>query len=89
MRLFSTRSRPVHLGPFPLERLSRRPDMPDLAAVPPMRALCFDDPNPESLSHAMARYIDMSGLVRDGPVLATSGTSCAKMASCCRWQRGC
>ena len=70
MRLFSTRDRPVHLGPFPLERLARRSAAPDLAAVPPMRALSFDDPNTESLSHAMARYIGMLDLVRDGPVTA-------------------
>ena len=70
MRLFSTRDRPVHLGPFPLERLPRRSGLPDLAAVPPMAALSFDDPNPASLSHAMARYIGMFDLVRDGPVTA-------------------
>jgi len=33
-----------------------------------MRALSFDDPNPESLTHAMARYIGMFDLVRDGSV---------------------
>jgi hypothetical protein len=62
--------RPVQLGPFPLERLARRTTLPDLATVPPMRALSFDDPNPESMSHAMARYIDMFDLVRDGPLQA-------------------
>ena len=70
MRLFSTRSRPVHLGAFPLERLARRTDLPDLAAVPPMRALSFDHADPLSLSHAMARYMAMFDLVRDGPVQA-------------------
>jgi reductive dehalogenase len=68
MRLFSYRNRPVHLGPFPLERLSRQRSVPDLGAVPPMQALSFDDANPESLSHAMARYIAMFDLVRDGAV---------------------
>ena len=33
MRLFSYRNRPVHLGPYPLERLRRADTMPDLAAV--------------------------------------------------------
>ena len=56
MRLFSYRDRPVHLGPYPLERLTRSDDTPDLAAVAPMQALSFDDPNPESLAHAMARF---------------------------------
>ena len=40
--------------------------MPDLARLPPMRALSFDDPNPESLSHAMKRFIGMFDVVRDG-----------------------
>ncbi len=70
MRLFSTRHRPVHLGPFPLERLARRSDMPSLDAVPPMQPLSFDDPDPASLAHAMARYITMFDLVRDGPLQA-------------------
>jgi len=70
MRLFSNRSRPVHLGAFPLERLPRRADLPDLRRVPPMRALCFEHADPLSLSHAMARYMAMFDLVRDGPVQA-------------------
>ncbi|MGB7307178.1 MAG: 4Fe-4S double cluster binding domain-containing protein, partial [Burkholderiaceae bacterium] len=32
------------------------------------QALSFDDPNPESLSHAMARYEAMFDVIRDGPV---------------------
>ena len=73
MRLFSYRKRPVHLGPYPLERLQRQRSLPDLAAIAPMTALSFDDANPESLSHAMARYIAMFDLVRDGAVNATPG----------------
>jgi reductive dehalogenase len=60
----------VHLGAFPLERLPRRADLPDLRRVPPMRALCFEHADPLSLSHAMARYMAMFDLVRDGPVQA-------------------
>ena len=67
MRFFSYRDRPVHLGPYPLERLTRASTF-DLAALPAMQALSFDDPNPESLKHAMARYIGMFDLVRDGAV---------------------
>ncbi len=70
MRLFSNRSRPVHLGSYPLERLPRRADLPDLRRVPPMRALSFEHVDPLSLSHAMARYMAMFDLVRDGPVQA-------------------
>ena len=33
MRIFSNRSRPVHLGPFPLERIARATALPDLAGV--------------------------------------------------------
>ena len=73
MRLFSYRDRPVHLGPYPLERLTRSDAVPDLTAVAPMRALSFDDPNPESLNHAMARYIGMFDLVRDGSVNGRPG----------------
>jgi reductive dehalogenase len=66
MRLFSYRDRPVHLGPFPLERLARAAAPPDLARGPPMRSLAFDDPNPESIVNAMARYMAMLDAVRDG-----------------------
>jgi reductive dehalogenase len=68
MRLFSYRDRPVHLGPYPLERLRRTDDRPDLSGVPPMQALPFDHPDPLSLAHAMARYMGMFDLVRDGTV---------------------
>ncbi|MDX1376864.1 MAG: reductive dehalogenase domain-containing protein, partial [Burkholderiales bacterium] len=68
MRLFSSKHRPFHLGPYPLERLRRRAEVPDLACLPPMQALSFDDPNPHSLSHAMKRFIAMFDVVRDGAV---------------------
>ena len=67
MKLFSYRDRPVHLGPFPLEALART-GAADLAALPPMRPLSFDDPDPRSLSHAMARFMAMFDTVRDGAV---------------------
>ncbi len=69
MRLFSYRDRPVHLGPYPLERLARLGAPPDLSRVPPMSALSFEDRDrPASLVNAMARYIGMFDVVRDGPV---------------------
>lgn len=73
MRFFSYRDRPVHLGPYPLERLTRTDAAPDLSQLAPMRPLSFDDPNPQSLSHAMARFIAMFDLVRDGAVNAQRG----------------
>jgi epoxyqueuosine reductase QueG len=68
MRLFSYKNRPVHLGPYPLERLPRQQSLPDLGQVPPMRPLSFDDPNSESLTNAMRRFIGMFDAVRDGAI---------------------
>lgn len=50
MRLFSYRKRPVHLGPWPLERLTRLAAgaAPDLEALPPMQALSFDVADPDA-----------------------------------------
>ncbi len=69
MRLFSYKNRPFHLGPFPLERLARQAQMPDLSAAPPMQAVSFrrsDDPT--SLINAMRRYQAMLDAIRDGLV---------------------
>ncbi|MCA0873254.1 reductive dehalogenase [Seohaeicola saemankumensis] len=68
-RLFSDRHRPVHLGPYPLERLRRRATPPDLAAVPPMPMLSFHRPaHPESLVNAMGEFQAMMDAIRDGLV---------------------
>ena len=67
MRLFSYKNRPVHLGPYPLERLKRQEDLPDLSDVPVMQRLAFlDADNPESLSNPMALFIGMLDAIRDG-----------------------
>lgn len=68
MTLFAHADRPVHLGPFPLERL-RRGGAPDLSALPVSAPLSFDHPDPLSLAHAMARYQAMFDTVRAGPVV--------------------
>ena len=73
MRLFSYRDRPVHLGPYPLERLRRTDAAPDDSGLPPMQALPFANDDPESLLHAMARYMAMFDLVRDGAVNPKEG----------------
>ncbi|AOW14183.1 NAD-binding oxidoreductase [Hydrogenophaga crassostreae] len=73
MRLFSYRDRPVHLGPYPLERLTRSATAPDLSALPVMQALHYEHADPESLVHAMSRYAAMFDLVRDGPRNAEPG----------------
>lgn len=67
MRFFSYKDRPVHLGPFRLERLKRRAGPPDLFAVPPVQPLSFvDAERPESLVNAMTRYMGMLDAVREG-----------------------
>lgn len=66
-RLFSTRKRPFHLGPFPLERLARRDIAPDLSDVPEMSSARYRrGEQPDSLVHAMAEYQAMLDAIRDG-----------------------
>lgn len=68
LRFFSDKHRPVHLGPFPLERLSRA-TLPDLSHVPPFRPLEFRRPQmPASIVNAMGDYQAMMDAIRDGLV---------------------
>ncbi|WP_406646116.1 reductive dehalogenase domain-containing protein [Aliisedimentitalea scapharcae] len=67
-QLFSTRNRPLHMGPFPLERLMRGP-VPDLDAVPPFHPLNFRRPDmPTSIVNAMGEYQAMMDAIRHGQV---------------------
>ncbi len=71
MRLFSTRARPAHLGPYPLERLARLgPDdaPPALDTLPAMQPLAYTAARADSIVHAMARFAAMFDLVREGAV---------------------
>lgn len=69
IRFFSDKSRPMHMGPYPLERLKRQDAMPDLSRVPPFRALEFHRPErPESIVNAMGEYQAMMDAIRDGLV---------------------
>lgn len=69
MRLFSTKDRPVHKGPFPLERLARTGVMPDLSKVPKFEPVRFNRPDaPQSIVNAMGEYQAMMDVIRDGPV---------------------
>ena len=61
---------PVHLGPFRWSGWPAAATCPTCSACSRCAHCSFDDPNPESMSHAMARYIGMFDLVRDGPVQA-------------------
>jgi reductive dehalogenase len=66
IRLFSDKSRPVHMGPFPLERAARGP-MPDMRDVPKETTLTFHRPeDPASVINAMADYQAMMDAIRDG-----------------------
>ena len=69
MRLFSDKQRAVHLGPYPLERLARSKQMPDLANVPAMQSVVFDRPDaPDSIVNAMGEYQAMLDAIRIGMV---------------------
>ncbi len=69
IRFFSDKNRPVHMGPYPLERLERSKIMPDLNAVPPMLPVSFHRLNaPESLVNAMGEHQATLDAIRDGLV---------------------
>lgn len=72
-RLFSTRSRPPHLGPYPLERLQRNNvkenfgQYTDLTNVPAFVPLSFkDDSAPENIVNAMSEYQALLDAIRIG-----------------------
>ncbi|MEM7752309.1 MAG: 4Fe-4S double cluster binding domain-containing protein, partial [Pseudomonadota bacterium] len=68
MRIFSDAKRPVHLGPYPLERL-KRVETAELTGLPTFEALAFQNLTaPESLTNAMAEYQAMMDAIRDGLV---------------------
>ncbi len=68
-RLFSDKDRPVHLGPYPLERLARMDGPADLAGAPPMRPVRFDRTDaPHSIVNAMRDYQAMMDAIRIGLV---------------------
>ena len=57
LRLFSTKDRPFHLGPYPLEQLKRVEHAPDLSQVPAAQTLDFRRlDTPHSLVNAMGEY---------------------------------
>ncbi|MCB1339500.1 MAG: reductive dehalogenase [Pseudooceanicola sp.] len=67
-RLFSDRKRPVHMGPFPLERLARVASVP-LEGVPGFVPVGFRRAEaPESIVNAMGEYQAMMDAIRDGLV---------------------
>ncbi len=68
MRLFSNKKRPVHLGPYPLERLARA-DRPNGSAVAgPRRAAPVVAPGEFAISRSMGEYVALYDSLRDGEV---------------------
>ena len=66
MRLFSDKSRPVHMGPYPTERLARTDNI-DLSNVPLAQHLSFDNQaDPHSIINAMREHQAMLDAIRDG-----------------------
>lgn len=72
MRLFSHRKRPVHLGPYPLERLRRRSGTPELSRIAPPAPLPPDDGRP-TLEDATWDYLDVVDGMRDGEIASQRG----------------
>lgn len=68
MKYFSDKHRPVHLGPFPLERLERAASgVTDFSNVPVCEQLNFVDENsPENIVNAMSEAQAMLDAIRDG-----------------------
>jgi hypothetical protein len=68
-RLFSHKNRPVHLGSYPLERLSRRDSAPAFQRNTPPWELQVENPdNPHSLANGMREYVNVMDRMRAGPV---------------------
>ncbi len=68
IKFFSSKSRAVHLGPYPLERLVRA-KLGDLTQVPKDAPLSFHRPQqPESIVNAMGEFQAMMDALRDGLV---------------------
>ena len=67
IRFFSDKNRPVHLGPFPLERFKRVDHAPQ-DACPKMTQLSFRGHSEMSIISAMGEYQAMLDAIRDGLV---------------------
>ena len=69
----SDQKRPIHLGPYPLERFNRNSGAAKVAGVPSMPALSFQRPErPESLAIAMGEARTMINAIEDGVVTPVS-----------------
>ncbi|MEP2922231.1 MAG: reductive dehalogenase [Sulfitobacter sp.] len=67
MKLFSSKNRPVHLGPYPCELLERASVMPELAAAPLHGQVSFEQAqDPRSIVNAMGDYQAMLDAIGNG-----------------------
>ncbi|MGI9261881.1 MAG: hypothetical protein ACR2QR_07585, partial [Woeseiaceae bacterium] len=67
MRLFSYRNRPVHMGPYPSERLLRTGEA-SFGDLPKYEQLALASADaPTSILHAVDDYRSLLDAVRDGP----------------------
>jgi len=73
MKYFSDKKRPVHLGPYPLERLKRQlTGEVDYSNVPPFEQLTFENQeSPQNIVNAMSEAQAMLDAIRDGLVNKT------------------
>ena len=68
-KLFSYKNRPMHFGQYPMEKLVRQNDMPDLSAIGIPKPLSFRRPDdPLSIVNAMQEYQAMLDATREGYV---------------------
>ena len=68
MKIFSGKSRPIHLGSYPSERLKRLSALPDLPDVP-FAPLSFKRPeDPQNIVNAMGPFQAMMDTLRNGAV---------------------
>ncbi len=66
LRFFSTADRPVHMGPYPMERLARA-ESADLFGLPAFEPVRMRRPEtPSAIGNAMAEYQAMMDAIRDG-----------------------
>jgi len=69
VRFFSSKKRPFHLGPYPLEKLKSLEGSADVSTIPRSKQLSFRRLNtPHSLVNAMGEYQAMMDVIRDGIV---------------------
>ncbi len=73
MRMFSDAKRPVHLGPYPLERLARAREATH-SHLPPFQATPYTSALPQSILHAMRDFQAMLDALRHGQAAKRAST---------------